>query len=64
MVNLGGCIIANPKSWDLSFVLEAGTHGLKLPSFYGSTFRGAFGMEFKRINNITTYESLGRLVRA
>lgn len=31
------------------FVLEAGTLGLELPSFNGSTFRGAFGMAFKRI---------------
>lgn len=31
------------------FVLEAGPRGLELPSFYGSTFRGAFGMAFKRI---------------
>ncbi|MHB1653890.1 MAG: CRISPR system precrRNA processing endoribonuclease RAMP protein Cas6 [Desulfitobacteriaceae bacterium] len=31
------------------FVLEAKEQGLELPPFYGSTFRGAFGMAFKKI---------------
>ena len=39
------------------FVLEAGNRRMELPSFYGSTFRGAFGMAFKRIVCANTAQS-------
>lgn len=43
-------MLNNIKIGLYKFTLQVGTHGLELPTFYGSTLRGAFGNALKRIS--------------